>query len=236
MKDKYLHFGVCATIAVAVMVLCLLVGIGARIGALIAVAAAMSVAVAKEVYDSVQTANHFCWRDLGADLAGAIAGVAIVALVIMLSSCSAKRISSNTTENRSTVMERNDSLSLAIDHRSERSAWWTCIGWAVDSVSWSFHADSVVTPSGGILYRPTVEAQRVGTSATQQQATVQEAATDIATMENVDHATTAEDITTNTESDEQREPPGSTLVISCLRVAIITIIIVIALRLFNRNN
>lgn len=55
-KDKALHFGVCFVLAV----ICPIV--------------AAVVAVAKEVHDDGTEGNHFCWKDIVADVAGVALG------------------------------------------------------------------------------------------------------------------------------------------------------------------
>ena len=63
-KDKVKHFGVCLVLAV----ICPIV--------------AAVVAVAKEVHDERTEGNHFCWKDVVADVAGIIVGSAVHAILI----------------------------------------------------------------------------------------------------------------------------------------------------------
>lgn len=58
-KDKALHFGVCLVLAV----ICPIV--------------AAVVAVAKEVHDDGTEGNHWCWKDIVADVAGIVLGSAV---------------------------------------------------------------------------------------------------------------------------------------------------------------
>lgn len=58
-KDKALHFGVCFVLA--------------AINPIVAILAAMG----KELYDMEQPNNHFCWKDLVADIAGIVVGSAV---------------------------------------------------------------------------------------------------------------------------------------------------------------
>lgn len=58
-KDKALHFGVCFVLAI--------------INPFIALLAAMG----KELYDMQQPNNHFCWKDIVADVAGVVLGTVV---------------------------------------------------------------------------------------------------------------------------------------------------------------
>ena len=58
-KDKVKHFCVCLVLAG----ICPIV--------------AMVVAIAKEVSDERTEGNHFCWKDIVADVAGIVAGTAL---------------------------------------------------------------------------------------------------------------------------------------------------------------
>ena len=58
-KDKVKHFGVCFVLAV----ICPIV--------------AVVVAVAKEAYDHHTTGNHFCWKDVVADVVGVVLGTVV---------------------------------------------------------------------------------------------------------------------------------------------------------------
>ena len=53
-KDKVKHFGAC----LALSIICPLLGIIA--------------AIAKEAYDMKQNGNHWCWKDIVADVAGVL--------------------------------------------------------------------------------------------------------------------------------------------------------------------
>ena len=57
-KDKVKHFGVCLALAI--------------INPIVAV-----VAVAKEVSDERTEGNHFCWKDIVADVAGVVLGTVV---------------------------------------------------------------------------------------------------------------------------------------------------------------
>lgn len=61
-KDKALHFCVCFVLAI--------------INPFIAILAAMG----KELYDQQQPDNHFCWKDVVADVAGIAVGTIIFCL------------------------------------------------------------------------------------------------------------------------------------------------------------
>ena len=65
-KDKIKHFGVCLALAV----ICPIV--------------AVVVAVAKEVYDHHTIGNHWCWKDIVADVAGIAVGSAVHGLILLL--------------------------------------------------------------------------------------------------------------------------------------------------------
>ena len=58
-KDKVKHFGVCFALAI--------------INPIVAVV----VAVAKEVHDDGTEGNHWCWKDVVADVAGIVLGSAV---------------------------------------------------------------------------------------------------------------------------------------------------------------
>lgn len=58
-KDKVKHFGVCLALAV----ICPIV--------------AAVAAVAKEAYDMRQNGNHWCWKDIVADVAGVVLGTVV---------------------------------------------------------------------------------------------------------------------------------------------------------------
>ena len=58
-KDKVKHFGVCLVLAI--------------INPIVAVV----VAVAKEVSDERTEGNHFCWKDIVADVAGVVLGTVV---------------------------------------------------------------------------------------------------------------------------------------------------------------
>lgn len=63
-KDKVKHFGAC----LALSVICPLLGIIA--------------AIAKEAYDMKQQGNHWCWKDIVADVVGIIVGTIIFSLLL----------------------------------------------------------------------------------------------------------------------------------------------------------
>ena len=63
-KDKVKHFGVC----LALSVICPLLGVIA--------------AIAKEAYDMRQNDNHWCWKDIVADVIGIIIGSNVHFLII----------------------------------------------------------------------------------------------------------------------------------------------------------
>ena len=58
-KDKVKHFGACIVLAV----ICPIV--------------AVAVAVAKEMYDHHTIGNHWCWKDIVADVAGVVLGTVV---------------------------------------------------------------------------------------------------------------------------------------------------------------
>ena len=58
-KDKMKHFGACLALAI--------------INPIVAVV----VAVAKEVSDERTDGNHFCWKDIVADVAGVVLGTVV---------------------------------------------------------------------------------------------------------------------------------------------------------------
>lgn len=65
-KDKVKHFGAC----LALSVICPLLGVIA--------------AIAKEAYDMKQQGNHWCWKDIVADVAGIIIGTVAHIIIIAL--------------------------------------------------------------------------------------------------------------------------------------------------------
>ena len=65
-KDKVKHFGVCLVLAV----ICPIV--------------AVVVAVAKEVHDDGTEGNHWCWKDIVADVVGIAVGSAVHGLILLL--------------------------------------------------------------------------------------------------------------------------------------------------------
>lgn len=64
--DKKKHFYVCLILSIICPVLAVIAAIG------------------KEIYDSKQEGNHFCWKDIVADLIGIILGSIIHITVILL--------------------------------------------------------------------------------------------------------------------------------------------------------
>lgn len=65
-KDKALHFGVCFVLA--------------AICPLVAVMCAMG----KEWRDMKQNGNHWCWKDIVADVVGVVLGSIIHALILLI--------------------------------------------------------------------------------------------------------------------------------------------------------
>jgi uncharacterized protein YfiM (DUF2279 family) len=65
-KDKALHFGVCFVLAAINPIVAILAAIG------------------KEIHDSKQQGNHFCWKDIVADGIGIILGSIIHTIIILL--------------------------------------------------------------------------------------------------------------------------------------------------------
>lgn len=64
--DKKKHFFVCLILSIICPILAVIAAIG------------------KEIYDSKQQGNHFCWKDIVADLVGIILGSIIHITVILL--------------------------------------------------------------------------------------------------------------------------------------------------------
>ena len=64
--DKKKHFFVCLILSI----ICPIIAVIAAIG--------------KEIYDSKQKGNHFCWKDIVADLVGIIIGSLINISIILL--------------------------------------------------------------------------------------------------------------------------------------------------------
>lgn len=65
-KDKVKHFGVCLVIAIISPILAIVAAIG------------------KEWYDMKQNGNHWCWKDIVADVAGIIIGTVAHIIIIAL--------------------------------------------------------------------------------------------------------------------------------------------------------
>ena len=65
-KDKVKHFGAC----LALSVICPILGVIA--------------AIAKEAYDMKQQGNHWCWKDIVADVVGIIIGTVAHIIIIAL--------------------------------------------------------------------------------------------------------------------------------------------------------
>ena len=63
-KDKVKHFGVCLVIAIISPILAIVAAIG------------------KEWYDMKQQGNHWCWKDIVADVVGIIVGTIIFSLLL----------------------------------------------------------------------------------------------------------------------------------------------------------
>ena len=64
--DKKKHFFVCLILSILSPILAIIAAVG------------------KEIYDSKQKGNHFCWKDIVADLAGIIIGSLINISIILL--------------------------------------------------------------------------------------------------------------------------------------------------------
>ena len=64
-KDKVKHFGVCFALAIINPIV------------------AAVVAVAKEVHDHHQPNNHWCWKDILADVAGVVLGTVVHLLPLL---------------------------------------------------------------------------------------------------------------------------------------------------------
>lgn len=64
--DKKKHFFVCLVLSIICPILAIIAAIG------------------KEIYDSKQEGNHFCWKDIVADGIGIILGSTIHVTVILL--------------------------------------------------------------------------------------------------------------------------------------------------------
>lgn len=64
--DKKKHFFVCLVLSILSPILAIIAAIG------------------KEIYDSKQKGNHFCWKDIVADLVGIIIGSLINISIILL--------------------------------------------------------------------------------------------------------------------------------------------------------
>lgn len=64
--DKKKHFFVCLILSIICPILAIIAAIG------------------KEIYDSKQKGNHFCWKDIVADLVGIIIGSLINISIILL--------------------------------------------------------------------------------------------------------------------------------------------------------
>ena len=65
-KDKMKHFGACLALAI--------------INPIVAVV----VAVAKEVSDERTEGNHWCWKDIVADVVGVVLGSVVHGLILLL--------------------------------------------------------------------------------------------------------------------------------------------------------
>lgn len=65
-KDKVKHFGVCLALAIISPILAIVAAIG------------------KEWYDMKQNGNHWCWKDIVADVAGIIIGTVAHIIIIAL--------------------------------------------------------------------------------------------------------------------------------------------------------
>lgn len=65
-QDKKKHFFICLILSIVCPIIAIIVAIG------------------KEIYDSKQQGNHFCWKDIVADLVGIIIGSLINISIISL--------------------------------------------------------------------------------------------------------------------------------------------------------
>lgn len=84
MKDKILHFSVCAAIVVALAVFARWVGLGVAASAILGFYAAMLCGFGKEFFDVKRGRDwkYFDWMDILADFVGAAVGFAVAALCI----------------------------------------------------------------------------------------------------------------------------------------------------------
>lgn len=64
--DKKKHFFVCLVLSIITPILAIIAAIG------------------KEIYDSKQEGNHFCWKDIVADGIGIILGSIVHTIIILL--------------------------------------------------------------------------------------------------------------------------------------------------------
>lgn len=64
--DKKKHFFVCLILSIITPILAIIAAVG------------------KEIYDSKQEGNHFCWKDIVADTTGIIIGGIIHLIIILL--------------------------------------------------------------------------------------------------------------------------------------------------------
>lgn len=64
--DKKKHFFVCLILSIITPIIAIIAAVG------------------KEIYDSKQKGNHFCWKDIVADLVGIIIGSLINISIILL--------------------------------------------------------------------------------------------------------------------------------------------------------
>lgn len=76
-KDKYLHFSICAIIAIAIMVIFNILDASFSISALASICAAMGTGLGKEYGDKVNPNNKWDWKDVFADFLGTILGILI---------------------------------------------------------------------------------------------------------------------------------------------------------------
>lgn len=74
--DKLLHLMACYIISIVMMLLLARLAPSLRLGfsMLTALLFALCIGVIKEVRDSQEDGNHFCWRDLAYDAVGAALG------------------------------------------------------------------------------------------------------------------------------------------------------------------
>lgn len=83
-KDKYLHFGACAFVSVAITVVLILIGTSWFAALLGGFYAGMAAGLGKEYGDKVNPTNRWDWQDVLADLVGSVAGSVIGLLALLI--------------------------------------------------------------------------------------------------------------------------------------------------------